>query len=112
MYQGKNPRSLIIIPIIWLYNQPSKNIKLLETLQKKAVRLLFNAKPSSHTENMFTISNITKLRNLCMNDILKFMYEHNNNSLPVAITNIIKEAESQLRPPRSKSNKINFLYNC
>ena len=26
---------------------------------------------------------------------------------PVAITNIIKEAESQLRPPRSKSNKIN-----
>ena len=94
-------------PIIWLYNQPSKNIKLLVTLQKKAVRLLFNAKPSSHTENMFTISNITKLSNLCMNDILKFMYEHNNNSLPVAITNIIKEAESQLRPPRSKSNKIN-----
>ena len=108
IYYGLIHSHLTYCPLIWLYDQPQKNQKILSTIQKKAVRILFKAKPNSHTENMFIASNITKVANICLNDQLNIMYQHKNNILPKAISNIITEAESNLRPERQKANKINI----
>ena len=107
IYHGLIHCHLSYCPIIWLYDQPLKNVKILETLQKKALRLIFKAKPNSHTENMFIVSNVIKVKNLCLNDKLNFMYKHRNNSLPSAISEIIQNAEENLRPVRAKSNTEN-----
>ena len=56
---------------------------------------------------MFIVSNIIKVKNLCLNDKLNFMYKHRNNSLPSAISEIIQNAEENLRPGRAKSNTEN-----
>ena len=108
IYYGLIHSHINYCPLIWLLDQPLKNHKILEKIQKKAVRILFNAKPNSHTENMFTISNITKIRNLCLNDQLNIMYQHQFNYLPKAISNIIIEAASHLRPERKKARFINI----
>ena len=107
IYHGLIQCHMQYCPIIWLYNQPQKNIRILETIQKKAIRLLFNAKPNSHTNNMFTTTNIIKVKDLCKNDFLKFMYQHTNNLLPTAISELLNEAQSQARPSRIKSNREN-----
>ena len=118
IYHGLIHSHLSYCPLIWLYDQPLKNIKALTILQKKAIRAIFCTKSNSHTEDLFSLSKIIKVKNICHNDQLKFMYQYKENMLPTAISNIITPTMATTKASRSKalahfkttSNTGNFAF--
>ena len=65
MYYGMVHSHITYCPIIWLANQPQKNIKTISNIQKRALRALFNTNYNSHTQLLFDISGIEKVENIC-----------------------------------------------
>ena len=51
-------------------------------LQKKALRIIFNMAPRSHTDSLFLDNNILKIKDLYLFQLGQFMYNYNNNTLP------------------------------
>ena len=104
IYHGLIHSHLSYCPLIWLYEQPMKNLKILEVLQKKAIRAIFCTKSNSHTTNLFSLSKIITVRNLCANDQLKIMYQFKEKLLPSAISNIIEPTLAITKNSRAKTN--------
>ena len=63
--------------IVW--NQKSK---ILVNLQKKAIRIVCNAKYNAHTSILFKRENILKFGDMCALDDFKFCYKFIHDSLP------------------------------
>ena len=97
-------------PLIWLANQPQKNMKLLTILQKKALRAIFNTNYNSHTENLYYISGIEKIENICPKENIWIMYQYKNNDLPKAITQMINSSlnTNPAKTLRSSSKSLNI----
>ena len=68
-------------------------IQNLKRLQKKAIRLIFNASKFSHTENLFKLANITPIEKLYEHEAIKFVFKNFSElsamSQPVAIRDIL-----------------------
>ena len=68
-------------------------IEKLKSLQKKAIRLIFNAKQKSHTSKLFKLSNITPIQDIYENEALKFVFKNtsvlSSYHQPVAIRDIL-----------------------
>ena len=68
-------------------------IEKLKSLQKKAIRLIFNAKQKSHTNKLFKLSNITPIQDIYENEALKFVFKNtsvlSSYHQPVAIRDIL-----------------------
>ena len=68
-------------------------IQNLKQLQKKAIRLIFNAKKHSHTEKLFKLARITPIEKLYEHEAIKFVFknvsETSASSQPVAIRDIL-----------------------
>ena len=101
---------LTYCPLVWLLNQPKKNLTWLAILQKKAIRLVFNAPFNCHTEKLFKYSQIVKVTNVCETDALTIMYRHHNKLLSPAISNLIIEAQKVNRPHRKTKDNISNIY--
>lgn len=66
---------------------PKKYLHKTEILQKKAIRIISLANYNSHSIPLLKKHRILKLSDLYNCDILKFMYDVTNKSLPKPITN-------------------------
>ena len=68
-------------------------VQNLKQLQKKAIRLIFNAKKHSHTEKLFKLARITPIEKLYEHEAIKFVFknlsETSASSQPVAIRDIL-----------------------
>ena len=74
----------------WISKISSKQMKQLSTLQKKAMRAVFNAKYNTHSNILFYLSRVTKVEDLFEKESLLFMYRFKENILPTAISKAIK----------------------
>ena len=97
-------------PIIWLANQPQKNIKTISNIQKRALRALFSTNYNSHTQLLFDISGIEKVENICSKERIWTMYQYKMGKLPKAISNLIESSlnTNPARTLRSSSTSLNL----
>ena len=91
---------------IWIPNITKKQTKMLQTLQKRAIRIIFNLKYNSHTSKYFQISKITKVENIYEKESLLLAYKYKENKLPNAIMNLFK---SSIHEPTMLTRSLN---NC
>ena len=57
-------------------------LKNIQTKQKKAITIINHADRNTHTNPLFRNLNIFKLTELYEHQVSKFMYRHNNSTLP------------------------------
>ena len=79
--------------LLWIQNITKTQLKPLQTIQKKAIRIIFNEKYNAHTSNLFRTSRITKVENIFEKESLLLVYKYRNNSLPTEIKNIINNSQ-------------------
>ena len=75
--------------LIWIANITNKQLKSLATLQKKAMRIIFNTKYNSHTNNLFAKSKITKVNDIFEKESILLIHKYKINKLPSEIQNLI-----------------------
>ena len=92
--------------LAWLDKLTSKQLSQLETLQKKTLRAIFNAKYNSHTHDMFELAKVTRVRDIFNFKATQFMWKVANDQQPKAITSLFTRATSNLRS--SSSNKYSI----
>ena len=78
-------------PLIWMSNLQAKEINILKTLQKRAIRIVFGCKFNSHTSKLFKWSKITKVEDIFEKQSIIFCKKHQENNLPLAIMKIVNE---------------------
>ena len=76
--------------MLWKYN-----LKRLEKLQKKAVRIIANSKYNAHTEPLFKSLNILKIKDTFNLKLLKLYHNYINNKLPSYIQSIDFSLQNQ-----------------
>ena len=99
--------------LLWGFSA-SLYLKPIETIQKKAIRIVHNSNFNAHTVPLFTKSNILPLPSLISSETSKFMFLHTRSSLPLNISQTLNthqhshtySTRSNLpyRPPRAVSN--------
>ena len=75
----------------WLPKLNTKQLDTLITLQKRAIRAIFNSKYNSHTNILFQYSHITKVEDICEAESLKMMYQYKEGLLPFGVSQTIKK---------------------
>ena len=96
----------------WLSKISKKQLKILITLQKRALRALFCARYNSHTDILFELSRITKVEDIVEREYLKLMYEFKEKKLPTAINDLIsKYTTSNKTVTRHQRNEFNYTLN-
>ena len=108
--------------IIWLDKLNSKQTTTLEKLQKRAIRLIFNTRKTTHTNKLFLLSNITKIKFLYTTEAIKFCYKYQNDLMPEAINEIIRyqphnwhtrnKNSIPLNPKNKKGSAIYNIIKC
>merc|ERR1712173_24211 len=97
----------------------------LTKLQKNAIRLIFSAKRSVHTDKLFKLASIRPIDKIYLDETIKFVFKYlndTNNELPREIGKLLFEGSSNthnLRYYDSRSNikisdkfqKGNCMYN-
>ena len=73
----------------------AKNIKIIQTLQKKCVRLLSFSDFKSHTNPLFIDLGLLKVEDILQFHHLKLAYEFSNSLLPEDISNLFKWSRDQ-----------------
>ena len=66
-----------------------KQMRTLQNIQKKALRIIYNTKINAHTSELFNKSRITKIENLFERESLILIHKYKNNSLPLEIQSLI-----------------------
>ena len=93
--------------LIWIPNISKKQTKMLQTLQKRAIRNIFNLKYNSHTSKYFQISKITKIENIFEKESLLLAYKYKEKKLPNAIMNLFENSQHEPNIlTRSQNNSI------
>ena len=59
-------------------------------VQKRAMRIICNAKHNSHTDSLFKSCGILKLEDLYLQQSLLFVFDFLSNNLPVSFTDMFK----------------------
>ena len=90
----------------WLPKLNQNQIKTLATLQKRALRAIFNTHHLTHTTPLFNLSHITRVEDLAEAESLKMLYKYKNDLLPSGTCQIIKKfTESSLSQTRSQNSQ-------
>ena len=96
-------------------------MRILQSIQKKALRIIYNTKVNAHTSELFNISKIPRIENIFERESLILLYKYKNNNLPLEIqklidrsittstTNTRSRAELTVAPKRDLKSG-NFLY--
>ena len=97
--------------IIWSRNLNKKQIQQILTLQKKAIRLVFQAKRLSHTSILFKQTSITRFDYLLTKTSLDLFHRKTLNLLPNAITKLLDLPKyDRLRTSHKDNLKIPDIY--
>ena len=78
----------------------------LEVLQKKAVRIIFNARFNSHSAQLFALSNITPISDMYQKESLVFMKKYELGKQPSIFNEIIGKIQTDSRLRSNQSNQI------
>ena len=71
----------------------SKNkLKILKTIQKKAVRIIHSAKYNAHTDSLFAKSRITKAEDIFKRESLLMTFKYQKKILPNAIMTLYENS--------------------
>ena len=89
--------------IIWLDSLNSKQLNQLKIIQKKCIRIIFNAKYNSHTSKFFEFSRICKIENLYEKEALQLTFKYFDRALPKAIMNLYNKS---LHDPKKVTRSI------
>ena len=93
LYNGAFKSHIEYCSLAYLDKLNKKQINELYTLQKQAVRLIFNAKKNVHTEKLFKLAGILPLTKMYQAEAIKMVYknwtEHLSDTQPVAIRDLI-----------------------
>ena len=92
VYHGLIHSHLNYCSLIWISSITKKQLNMLKTLQKKAIRICFSAKYNSHTASLFEKSKITKAENIFEKESLLMAFKFQNKSLPTAIINLFENS--------------------
>jgi len=85
-------------------------INNLVKLQKRAIRVVVNAKYNAHTEPIFKRLNSLKLSDLAELQEMKFVYKLVNNMLPSYFSTGIFQRNSTLRSRNTRSSNLNLFH--
>ena len=109
IYFGLIHSHLEYCALIWMPNLRDNEIKILKTIQKKAIRILFKAKFNSHTSKLFEWSRITKVENIFNKQSLILCQKYQNRELPHSIHKILHDSivRSGIETRTNKTN--NFI---
>ena len=78
--------------LTWINNLNKQQLKSLTTIQKKAIRIVHNARYNAHTSALFYKSKITKVENIFEKECLLLIYKYKNKMLPPETQKIIDES--------------------
>ena len=78
--------------LIWLSSITKKQLQTLKTLQKKAIRIIYNLRYNAHTDKYFEISKITKVDNIFEKDSLLLTHKIHMWKLPKAIIKLFNDS--------------------
>ena len=70
------------------------NIDKIFLLQKKCIRLISFAKYYDHTDPLFKSLNIMKVKDIFMLQVIKFMYQFRNDSLPDSLNSLFRSVRT------------------
>ena len=74
--------TLILPHLTYVINGWGFNCTRIKTLQKKAVRVIYNSKYNAHTSNIFKQLKLLKICDILTIEQLKFYYKYTHNKLP------------------------------
>ena len=94
--------------LIWISNITKKQLKMLKTLQKKAIRIIYNLRYNAHTDKYFEISNITKVDKIFEKDSLLLTHKFHMGKLPKAIKKLFDD--SIYDPNRLTRSQTSCIY--
>ena len=78
--------------LIWLSSLKSKQINVLKSVQKKALRAIYNVKYNAHTSKLFNQSKVTKIENVFEKESILLTHKYLNLSLPKEIIKIFDDS--------------------
>ena len=85
---------LIYCCLGWMPKLNKKQLQSLVTLQKRALRSIFCAKYTTHTNILYFLSRITKVEDIVESESLKIMYNFKEGSLPAAVLQLFEKSTS------------------
>ena len=94
--------------IISWYNPDNNNTKRLNTLQKKAIRIISKTKYYAHTSNLFQHLNILKLKDIYIKQTLILYWKFINKCLPPNIQNELILGNEIHSHYTRQTNKLHF----
>ena len=86
-----------------------ENIKKIEVLQKKCVRIINFAPFNSHTNDLFIDLELVKVRDLIAMSQLKLVYDFLNNRLPIDLRSLFRLASDVHTTSRKLNSEVNRL---
>ena len=110
IYNGLFDSYLNYAFLIWGDKLSKTKLSEFQILQKKALRIIFNARFNSHTNEMFALSGITPIENMYQKNALIFMKKTQLDKQPKVFKDIIDfSSDSRLRS--NTANKIHLSKN-
>ncbi len=110
IYYGLFHSHLSYCPLIWGTSITKTDMTSLQKMQKKAVRLLFQTNPGSHTFDLFRKGKIIKIENLITLNSNVLINNHINKQTPHIFQDIIpidpSSTRSKIKYPHTKSNTV------
>ena len=92
---------------IWISNISKNKLKILKTIQKKAVRIIHSAKYNAHTDSLFAKSRITKAEDIFKRESLLMTFKYQKKTLPDAIMTLYENSlDKDGRFTRQYSTKL------
>ena len=101
-------------------NSNGTAMRKIETIQKRAIRSIYNKKYNSHTDPLFKQSGILKISDMYQLQVMLFMHDYTIDKLPMsfrhtyefnsAVQSVYSTRQSQLfNIPRTKSRFVDKL---
>ena len=110
LYNGYFKSHIEYCPITYMDKLSKTQMKELYSLQKQAVRLIFNARKNVHTEKLFKLANIVPITKLYESECCKFVYKHkydpSRNEQPIAIGELLNSEQHNSSRLYDDLNKI------
>ena len=108
IYHGLIQSHLDYVSIIWLTSLNKGKMKQLLTLQKRAIRLVFNKHYICHTADLFRKAKVTRIDFQILKSSLEFIYLKSKDLLPEEISKIITNFDHQICTRQNSSMKFNI----
>ena len=110
LYNGYFKSHAEYCSITYMDKLNKKQIQELYTLQKQAIRLIFNARKNVHTEKLFKLAEIVPITKLYQSECTKLVFKNkldpSYDLQPIAIKNLLINDDQESSRLYGNNNKI------